>query len=111
LAHAVTPIQQRKIITLRDWREGSVVKNTGSRRPRFNPQHAHGGSQPPVTPVPRVLKFSSGLLETGTHRHLAGIWYTDIHWAKHHTHKIIIIVIIIITIIILTIINLKNSLP
>jgi hypothetical protein len=36
-----------------DWRDGSARKSVccSSRRPRFNSQHPHGGSQPSVTPV------------------------------------------------------------
>jgi hypothetical protein len=39
-----------------DWRDISVVKSTGCscREPEFNSQQLHGGSQPSVTPVPRM---------------------------------------------------------
>ena len=48
-----------------DWREDSVVKSTGyCPGPRFNSQHPHDGSQPPVTPVPGDPMSSSGFRHT-----------------------------------------------
>ena len=50
------------------WREGSVVKSTGScPGPRFNSQHPHDGSQLPVTPVPGDPMSSSGFCEHCMH--------------------------------------------
>jgi hypothetical protein len=48
----------------RGWRDGSAVKSTGCsrRRPGFDSQHPHSGSQPSATPVPRVLTSSFELL-------------------------------------------------
>lgn len=41
----------------------STVKNTGyfSRGPRADPHHIHGGSQLPLSPIPKHLPSSSGL--------------------------------------------------
>jgi hypothetical protein len=52
-------------IHFRGWWGSSAVKTTGCccRRPWFNSQHPHGSLQASVTPVPRDLELSSGLLE------------------------------------------------
>ena len=45
-----------------------------SSRSRFNTQHPHAGSQPPITPVPRDLTPSSDLTYMHTHTHTHGGW-------------------------------------
>lgn len=45
------------------WRDGSAIRSTccSCRTPGSDSQHLHGGSQPPITPVPDSLMSSSDL--------------------------------------------------
>lgn len=64
----------------KDQKDGSEVWSSccSFRRPKFSSQHAHGGSQPPVTPVSGDPMPSSGLLRPQT-----CIWYTYRYAFKH----------------------------
>jgi hypothetical protein len=64
-------------------RDGSGVKSTGcpSRSPVLYSCHAHGGSPPPVTPIPGALTTSSGLVG-----HQAHMQYT--YKCNMNVHKI-----------------------
>lgn len=57
------------ILEERGWRDGSKADSTGcsSRQPGFISKHLNGGSQPPITPVPRSLMLSFGIYRCCMH--------------------------------------------